>query len=231
MKTKRLLAATAVVLFASAVISGSLRCETPGGAQASAGGSRNESASWPTYRAERYGFEFRYPPRFMVTKHHDEGAPLKAEARAAFSRDGWTEEEIQDYEHPFKNDIVLVERKLFGNVSPAEVPVGDTFAITVQPHTGRKAKFDIQEFSQPSLQVSIGGRSVTKLPGYPGPYGDSVFCYFLPLSDRLVLELVAPKFRSGSATRAPANRGQPTGYDAIIEQIIATLKSSGSRAQ
>src|SRR6059036_3025203 len=99
-----------------------LLAATVGASFISAGGDREETANWPAYRAERYGFEFRYPPRFVITKHHDEAASLGAEARAAFARDGWTKEDIEDYEHHFRHDIVLVERALFGNVPPAEVP-------------------------------------------------------------------------------------------------------------
>ena len=97
------------------------------------------------------------------------------------------------------------------------LPVGEVAAITVIPARGQKADFDRRHLFRTEWETTIAGRTVYRLPGYPAPYGDTMFYYLLPLGDDLVIEVFAHR-RHMDQARAE------TGYDRVIEGIIATFK-------
>ena len=140
------------------------------------------------YRNAEWGFEFAYPDEFAAGP-------------------------------PFTHAIALVEPSRLGVRAPLDaLPVGEVAAITVIPARGQKADFDRRHLFRKEWETTIAGRTVYRLPGYPAPYGDTMFYYLLPLGDDLVIELFAHR-RHMDQARAE------TGYDRVIEGIIATFKT------
>jgi hypothetical protein len=84
--------------------------------------------------------------------------------------------------------------------------------------TGQEPHFYRRQLFRKEWETTVGGRTVYKLPGYPGPYGAAAFYYLLPLRDDLVVELFAHRRHMDQART-------DTGYDRVIEGIIATFKS------
>ena len=160
-----------------------------------------------TYRNAEWGFEFAYPDQFVAGRYKD---TLTPEHLARLRESG--------LENPFAHAIVLVEPSRLGARAPLDaLPVGEIVTITVTPTRGQKADFFRRHFFRKEWETTVGGRIVYKLPGYPGPYGDAAFYYLLPLRDDLVVELYAHR-RHMDQARAD------TGYDRVIEDMIATFK-------
>ena len=165
------------------------------------------AAASQTYRNAEWGFEFAYPDQFVAGRYKD---PVTPERQARQRETG--------LESPFAHAIALVEPSRLGARAPLDaLPVGEVAAITVIPARGQKADFDRRHLFRKEWETTIAGRTVYRLPGYPAPYGDTMFYYLLPLGDDLVIELFAHR-RHMDQTRAE------TGYDRVIEGIIPTLK-------
>lgn len=123
-------------------------------------------------------------------------------------------------EPPFKHAVALVEPARLGARAPLDaLPVGEIATITVTPSRGQKADFYRRQFFRKEWETTVDGRTVYRLPGFPGPYGDAMFYYLLPLRNDLVVELFAHR-RHIDPARAE------TGYDRVIEGIIATFKTT-----
>jgi hypothetical protein len=166
-----------------------------------------EAAS-KTYRSVEWGFEFAYPDQFAAGRYKD---TLTPELQVRLRETG--------QEPPFKHAIALVEPGRLGSRAPLDaLPVGEIATITVTPARGQKADFYRRQFFRKEWEMSVGGRTVYRLPGYPGPYGDTAFYYLLPLRDDLVVELFAHRRHMDQART-------DTGYDRVIEGIIATFKT------
>ena len=167
------------------------------------------AAASNTYRNAEWGFEFAYPDQFVAGRYKD---TLTPEHLARLRESG--------LENPFAHAIVLVEPSRLGSRAPLDaLPVGEIVTITITPTRGQKADFLRRHFFRKEWETAVGGRTVYKLPGYPGPYGDAAFYYLLPLRDDLVVELYAHR-RHMDQSRAD------TGYDRVIEDMIATFKTS-----
>ena len=166
------------------------------------------TAGTRTYRSAEWGFEFAYPAQFAAGRYKD---TLTPELQARLRETG--------QEPPFKHAIALVEPSRLGSRAPLDaLPVGEIATITVTPARGQKADFYRRQFFRKEWETTVGARTVYRLPGYPGPYGDTAFYYLLPLRDDLVVELFAHR-RHMDQARAD------TGYDRVIEGIIATFKT------
>ena len=167
------------------------------------------AAASKTYRSAEWGFEFTYPDQFAAGRYKD---PVTPERRAQQRQTG--------LESPFAHAIALVEPSRLGARAPLDaLPVGEVAAtITVIPARGQKADFDRRHLFRKEWETIIAGRTVYRLPGYPAPYGDTMFYYLLPLGDDLVIEVFAHR-RHMDQARAE------TGYDRVIEGIIATFKT------
>lgn len=61
----------------------------------------------------------------------------------------------------------------------------------------------------------IGPREAYVLPAFPGPYGDHMFYYLVPLKDGSILEIYAPK---------TDEENKPTHYDQVIRRLIESLE-------
>jgi hypothetical protein len=116
---------------------------------------------------------------------------------------------------------VLVEREQLGNHPLDAIPVGDVPAIWM--NVIRKDQFEFLSTTIPKFdqyRTAIDGRRVWKLPAFPGPYGDQLFYYIVPIGmGGRSLEIGGHRYyfdRDGA-------KGAPSHYDAVIERIIATL--------
>jgi hypothetical protein len=166
------------------------------------------TAESKTYRSSEWGFEFAYPDRLVAGRYKDTMTP----ERQARQRE-------TGLESPFAHAIALVEPSRLGARAPLDaLPVGEVAAVTVIPARGQKADFDRRHLFRKEWETTIAGRTVYRLPGYPAPYGDTMFYYLLPLGDDLVIELFAHRRHMDQA------RGE-TGYDRVIEAMIATFKT------
>ena len=67
----------------------------------------------------------------------------------------------------------------------------------------------------------IGKHTVYKLDAYPGPEGDGVFYYIIPIAKDKVLNIIASKTRFASIDDEKMN--QPSNYNKIIKEIIQTI--------
>jgi hypothetical protein len=166
------------------------------------------SAASKTYRSAEWGFEFAYPEQLAAGRYKD---TLTPELEAKLRETG--------QEPPFKHAIALVEPSRLGGRAPLDaLPVGEIATITVTPARGHKADFYRRQFFRKEWETTIAGRTVYRLPGFPGPYGNAAFYYLLPLREDLVVEIVAHR-QHMDQTRTD------TGYDRVIESMIATFQS------
>ena len=157
----------------------------------------NSVENTKVYRSEQYNFEFRYPDNFVIGKYKKEDP------------------------EPFPNSIVLVEKSLLGNIPATEIPIGEISTITIQPHVGQKAKF-YSAFNKPQYRITIGKHEIAKLPGFPGPYGDTAFYYVFVKSEGLVIDFTAHKIKF-NAVASGTHTGSPSNYDQVVEKIILTF--------
>ena len=192
-------------------------------------------SNWKTYTNGQYGFEFKYPDNFIAGKYRDEPLPNPENSIKAFQQAGYSAEEINEKIHPFKNNIVLLEKDIVARVlleKPPNnhgldlqaIPVGEGFGITVKPSTGKNAKFlvDVLSLSSGPVQQKINSFTVIKSPGAPYPYGYGQFYYLLQASDNLVIEFTGfKKYPKGREFEKPE---ADTGYDQVIDQILSTFK-------
>lgn len=185
-----------------AIVIGLLAAPSPAPAQ---------DAAWPLYRNEKLGFEFRYPPAFVVGAYRDE---LPADLKARLRQGGGSV--------PFEHAVVLVERTRLGGRALTALPVGEVTTITIEPAEGVKlgsvSGLLRQIYKEAVREVTIGAHRVLQAPGFPGPYGAAAFFYLVPVAEGRALQLYAHR----QFLEPP--RGA-TGYDRVIEQIIATLRS------
>lgn len=181
-----------------------------------------DTSSWKTYRNEEYGFEFRYPQDFLVGKYKSENTPADN-----VSPD--IQNKLSDLSS--NNAIVLVgsdQVALFSKTPKSfsidSIPIGKVPDISIKPIT-TSADFYRRNFIESDKtwegkEIKIGEYVVTKLPGYPGPYGDSVYYYLLPISDNLIVEFVG--FKEKILTNTTMTESH---YDKIIEDIISTFST------
>lgn len=183
---------------------------------------QEETINDKTYRNEKYGFEFIYPQNFLIGKYKPEvtSSSVPQDLREQLSDLSWN------------NAVVLIEPELIALFSKSpraflldKIPVGDVSTISIKPITTsadfyRKAYID-NKANNPT-QIKIGGYTVTKLPGYPGPYGDTAYYYLLPLKNGLILEFTGHRKKFPNAT-TPDSTAPESHYDQVIEKIISTL--------
>lgn len=223
-----LVAVITVIIVAGGYFILSKKSITPTGTQQTP--QQTDTTNWKTYRNEEYGFEFKYPENFAVGKYKPETLPNAEETRKIFEQVGYSSKEIDEKLSPFKNSVVLVEKSIAIYFNDIQViPVGRGFGITIKLNTGENGKFlldsAIKLFEAKDRQeLKIDSFTITKLPGYPGPYGDSVFYYVLKANDDLVIEFSGfKKYPKGPEFQKPET---DTDYDETIEEILSTFKLS-----
>ncbi|MEO8065463.1 MAG: hypothetical protein ABI643_01240 [Candidatus Doudnabacteria bacterium] len=173
------------------------------------------------YRNQEYGFEFQYPQNFLVGKFKPEVTPSSNVPPDILEK---------QRDLSFNNAIVLVEleqKALFSkspkNFSIDSIPIGEVPTISIKPITTSadfyRKNFIDSDTTWGGKNIKINEYQVTKLPGYPGPYGDAVYYYLLPISDNLIIEFIG--FKQKILTNTTMTESY---YDKIIENIISTFK-------
>jgi hypothetical protein len=165
------------------------------------------AAAEPRLYRSGEGFEFAYPEPLVAGRFRDTTSP---EVEASLHERG--------QESPWKRAVALVDPARLGSRGTVDaIPVGEVAVVSVIAVRGQKADFLRRHFFRDQWKTTVGGREVYRLPGYPGPYGDALFYYLMPIRDGEVLELFAHR-RHLDAARTE------TGYDQVIEGIIASFR-------
>jgi len=147
------------------------------------------------YTNTTLGIQFEYPSNFIVGRYRPEPE--------------------------FENTIAVVEPKVLGRLDSQNIPVGEIPVISIALQAGGDARFTLRELCRPEFKTKIGKFTVYRLPGFPGPYGDQAYCYYVRLSFRRVLEVVAHRFYfNEGATGKP----EETHFDDVIEDMIRSLR-------
>ena len=125
--------------------------------------------------------------------------------------------------------VGLVEKRLLEefDLDLAAVPLGEVPAIMLEHHPAFPAtdteEGGLLETCAASVPVQhIGECEAYELPGFPGPYGESAFCWIVPLPDGWLI-IHAPRFFEPDADDDPDAAPRPTGYDREIRRILETL--------
>lgn len=155
------------------------------------------------YESAEKKVRFEYPAEFIAGRYD-----------AAADRTGF-----------FTPGIVLIEKSRLGDADPQALKIGIE-AITIIPLSVKDSTFwrslgavDAgfwKEFKVKPQKVAIGRHEATRLPGFPGPYGDNAYVYLVERPDEtMVLCMALKQFVDDART--------PTGYDKTIEGIIKTM--------
>lgn len=125
--------------------------------------------------------------------------------------------------------VGLVEKRLLEefDLPTDDVPLGEVPAIMLEHHPACPAtdteEAGLLETGAASVPVQhIGECDAYELPGFPGPYGESAFCWLVPLPDGWLI-LHAPRFFEPDADDDADAAPRPTGYDREIRRILETL--------
>ena len=132
--------------------------------------------------------------------------------------------EIKNYQSPFVNAVVLVEPDQLMKFSANKIPLGEIPVIWIDRMRDKKSRF-MKSMLREGNKKTIGAHEVYQLPGYPGPYGDAVYYYLLPLANGDLLEFGAHKLFFRNVDPKNPEQSPATDYNQIIEKIIATLKA------
>jgi hypothetical protein len=118
-------------------------------------------------------------------------------------------------EPPFRNAVVLLSRDVLGDHDVQAIPVGELPVIWIDRSTFVEGAF---RAFLPESTYETRGLTVTRFPGYPGPYGDQAYYYLVDLGGGDYVELGAHRywFRTEEDVE--------TRYDEVIETIIPTLE-------
>ena len=170
----------------------------------------NAADTQKTHSSPSLGIGFKYSSQFLIGKYQKEASPKAGKGSGI--------------ESSFNNAIVLVEPKQLRGFPLMAIPVGEVPTISLNLQTGRQATFTKRHFFKENYKTTIGNRTIYRLPGYPGPYGDQAFYYLVSATTGKVLEIIAHRyyFRDDPIGR---NEDLPkTNYDSVIEDIIRSLE-------
>jgi hypothetical protein len=169
------------------------------------------------FESRALGIHFSYPSEFVVGRF----------------------DSTHDLTGHFRKMIVLVDPHELGDYSRNAIPVGDlpTIAIGVESDTAGIVlkpftdidivrKFFSVDLRDQEFKKTIGVNTAYRLPGYPGPYGEALYYYLVPLADGRYVELTAHRYFFRKRRDSPTE----TLYDNVIEKIIATLTVDGMEA-
>jgi len=167
-----------------------------------------------TFESQNHQMRFSYPAGFIVGSY----------------------DTTYDVTGHFRKQIVLVDPKELGNYSQMAIPVGDlptisigleldTAGILLKPFTEIDIvkKFFSVDIKEAEFKKSIGDNVAFRLPGYPGPSGQSAYFYLLPMSNGRYVELTAHRYFFKKTKNPRTGKYPDTEYDKVIEKIIETL--------
>ncbi len=160
-----------------------------------------------THEAETLSVRFAYPDSFLVGRFAVEELPPEAAAAGM--------------ESPFKDAVVLVRAADLGRHPLEAIPIGEVPVIWIDRPVGGG---DVAaRVLRSDTTYRINGMTVSRYPGYPGPYGDQAHYYLVEFSDGSFLELGAHRYDMTSP------RADTTHYDRVIEAILPTLSRTEPR--
>ena len=155
------------------------------------------------HTAETLGVRFAYPDSLLVGRFADVPLPPGAVAGGM--------------EPPFRNAVVLVRPTDLGDHSLDAIPVGEIPVIWFDRSLAASAVFRMLE---PDTSYVIGTLTISRFPGFPGPYGDEAFYFVVEFADGTLVEVAAHRRDMHHPERA-------THFDDVIEQILPTLELMG----
>lgn len=111
--------------------------------------------------------------------------------------------------------VVLIEKTLIEDAELGGTDLEYAPAIYVGVAQGKRALILREYFGEDHLR-EIGERRVFNPPGRPGPYGDEMFYYLIPVADEtMILEVSAHRFFDDDSG---------TSYNRVVEELIRSLK-------
>jgi hypothetical protein len=170
----------------------------------------NADDAQKVHSSSSLGIEFRYPSRFLIGKYKKEELIERMKGL--------------DIDSSFNNAIVLIEPKQLREFPLMEIPVGEVPTISFNLLRGTRASFAKRQFFKEVYKVSIGNRTVYRLPGYPGPYGDQAFYYLVPAEMHDVLEIIAHRYYFRDDPIGRIDKLPKTNYDTVIENIVRSME-------
>jgi hypothetical protein len=160
--------------------------------------SETNTSELNTYASSALGIQFQFPAKFVTGRYR----------------------KLPELEQ-FDRAVVLAEPRILGEIKSDDIPVGEVPTISLIVQEGEKANFTLLNLCSAQYMTKIGDLTVYKLPGYPGPFGNQAYCYYVALPNQKVVEVTAHRFYFGDT--AATNRPQ-THYDTVIEDIIKSLR-------
>ncbi len=153
------------------------------------------------HEAPQLEIRFAYPDSLLAGRFREDPLPQVTLDR--------------DMEPPFRNAVVLLPREVLGDHDLLAIPVGELPVISVDRSIAASGAFKV---FQPDSTYETRGLTVSRFPGYPGPYGDQAHFYVVDFGGGDYVELMAHRywFRTKEHTE--------TRYDEVIETIIPTLE-------
>jgi hypothetical protein len=176
----------------------------------------NDNDILKEYISEKFGIRFKYPAKFLIGSYKAEIIEPSEEEKAS----GQKIDSVF-----FKNNIVLIEPDELRERDINSIPVGEVATISLDLKQGPESQFYKENFFREEWKKKIGEHTVYRLPGAPGPYGDSAF-YYLVMVDKGILEISAHEGYLRDVDKY-VKEGKPlpsTHYDKDIELIIASLE-------
>ena len=96
----------------------------------------------------------------------------------------------------------------------SDLDEGETFGIRLLSFDRERSQRIMPALLSEASILAINGRDIYRLPGFPGPYGETLHFYVLPLPDGTQIGFAAPRLHLD---------GRPTGYDGKIEELIGSV--------
>lgn len=146
------------------------------------------------YKNTEFGFQFDCPPNFLVGSF---GADYEPTVKSAHK------------------PAVLIEKRLADKQKLSAIQVGKT-VIVVTPYKEKPDPND-KVLNDPAKKVKLGQWTVTKTTA--GPWADGANYYVVRLDDNSVLSFLGPRRYVEDGLK-----GTETGYEKVIEGLIASMK-------
>lgn len=156
------------------------------------------------YESKKLGLRFQIPQAFITA----EPSPLPGskEMAEAMAKRGL------EYNPP--NEESLIDRR-WAKGQDLKALRRDLPQIALDRKRGSDAEFSRKLLMKDQFRQKIGPWEAYVLPGAPGPYGDHLFFYMIPLKDGSTLEIMAPK---------TDGKDKPTHYDQVVRSLIESLE-------
>jgi hypothetical protein len=153
------------------------------------------------HEAEQLEIRFAYPDSLLAGRFRDDPLPQSAIDRGM--------------EPPFRNAVVLLPREALGDFDLQAIPVGELPVIWIDRSIVASGAF---RTFPPDSTYETRGLTVSRFPGFPGPYGDQAYFYVVDLGGGDYVEFGGHRFWFRTEEQAE------THYDEVIETIIPTLE-------